>query len=61
MISKEKMNFYELKINALEGQALDLSQYKGRYILCVNVASKCGYTPQYADLQKLQDQYKDIW
>lgn len=59
MISEENMNFYELKINALGGQALDLSQYKGRYILCVNVASKCGYTPQYADLQKLQDQYKD--
>jgi glutathione peroxidase len=59
LISDNVMSFYELKINSLDGQPMDLEQYKGKYILCVNVASKCGYTPQYADLQKLQDQFKE--
>lgn len=48
---------YELKINAIDGKMIDLVQYKGKTLLIVNTASKCGYTPQYADLQKLQDTY----
>jgi glutathione peroxidase len=36
-----------------------MSDYKGKYVLCVNVASKCGYTYQYEELQQLQDQYKE--
>lgn len=48
---------YDLKMNAIDGKMIDLSQYKGKTLLIVNTASKCGYTPQYADLQKLQDSY----
>ncbi len=36
-----------------------MKDFEGKYVLCVNVASKCGYTPQYADLEKLYEQYKD--
>lgn len=50
---------YDIEINTLNGKPLDLSNFKGKYILFVNVASKCGFTPQYEDLQKLHDTYKD--
>jgi glutathione peroxidase len=50
-------SFYEFKIPSLEGDTIDFSKYKGKKILIVNVASKCGNTPQYADLQKLHEQY----
>ncbi|WP_178984126.1 glutathione peroxidase [Winogradskyella helgolandensis] len=59
MIATAKQSVYDIKINSLQGQALDLHQFKGKKILFVNVASKCGFTPQYRDLQKLQDTYKD--
>jgi glutathione peroxidase len=52
-------SIYNIKINSLTGNPIDLSQYKGKYILFVNVASKCGFTGQYKDLQKLYDTYKD--
>jgi len=47
----------EMKL--IDGSACDLSQYKGKVVLIVNVASRCGYTGQYAGLQKLYDAYKD--
>lgn len=50
-------SMYELKVNSIDGKMVDLSQYKGKTLLIVNTASKCGYTPQYADLQKLHDMY----
>lgn len=50
---------YDFKMNSLEGEVIDFSKYKGKTLLIVNVASKCGFTPQYADLQQLQDQYGD--
>jgi glutathione peroxidase len=50
-------SLYDLKVNSIDGKLVDLSQYKGKTLLIVNVASKCGYTPQYADLQKLHDMY----
>lgn len=53
-----KMSIYDIKINALNGKPMLLSDYKGCYILIVNVASKCGFTPQYKALQKLYDTYK---
>jgi glutathione peroxidase len=43
----------------LDGKPVDLSQFKGKVTLVVNVASRCGYTPQYADLEKLYEAYKD--
>lgn len=57
--SETPASLYEVSINSLEGTNLDLEQYKGKKILFVNVASKCGFTPQYEDLEKLQDTYAD--
>ena len=52
-------SIYDIEINSLEGNSINLSEYKGKMILIVNVASECGFTKQYADLQKLYDQYQD--
>ena len=48
---------YDFKMNSIDGEEIDFSAYKGKSLLIVNVASKCGYTPQYADLEKLHEQY----
>lgn len=47
------------EMKKIDGTAVDLADYKGKVVLIVNVASKCGATPQYAGLQKLYDTYKD--
>ena len=47
------------RMDDIDGDPVDLAQYKGRVVLLVNVASKCGYTPQYEGLQKLYETYKD--
>ena len=49
---------YDFKVMGLDGSPINLSQYKGKKILIVNTASKCGYTPQYADLEKLYTTYQ---
>ncbi|MBN3519490.1 glutathione peroxidase [Algoriphagus lutimaris] len=51
--------FYDFKMKDLDGKEIDFSQYKGEKLLIVNVASKCGYTPQYAALQELNEKYGD--
>lgn len=51
-------SIYDFKVEALTGGTIDFAKYKGKKILIVNTASKCGYTPQYEDLQKLYDKYK---
>lgn len=50
---------YSIPITSLQNNPIDLSQFKGKKILFVNVASQCGFTPQYKDLQKLHEQYQD--
>ena len=52
-------SFYALKTTTLGGKPADLSTYAGKVTLVVNVASQCGFTPQYAGLQKLYDELKD--
>ncbi len=54
-----KQSIYDLKIDGIDGVALDLNQFKGKKILFVNVASKCGFTKQYDGLQELYDTYKE--
>lgn len=52
-------SIYDFKVNSLDGKEIDFSKYKGKTLLIVNVASECGFTPQYADLQKLHNEYGD--
>jgi glutathione peroxidase len=53
------MSLYDLTTNTLQGKPHPLSLYKGKVSLVVNTASECGFTPQYAGLQKLYDDYRD--
>ncbi len=52
-------SIYDFKIKSLEGEEIDFTKYKGKNLLIVNTASKCGYTPQYGDLENLHEQYGD--
>ena len=52
-------SIYNIKINSLAGNAINLSNYKDKMLLIVNVASECGFTSQYKDLQELYDTYQD--
>ena len=59
MIATTGESIYDFKINSLEGKEIDFAKFKGKNLLIVNVASKCGFTPQYADLEKLHDEFGD--
>jgi len=52
-------SIYEFKMMSLDGKEIDFAQYKGKKLLIVNTASKCGKTPQYEGLEKLHEQFKD--
>lgn len=54
-----KTSIYDIEINTLQGKPINLSDFKDKHILFVNVASKCGFTPQYKELQKLHETYKN--
>ena len=56
--NSKKMNLYNIKINSLDGSPINLRDFKGQYLLFVNVASECGFTGQYEGLQRLYDNYK---
>lgn len=53
------MSIYDIEINSLNNTPIRLSDFKGKHILFVNVASKCGFTPQYKELEELHNTYKD--
>lgn len=54
-----KESLYNIEINSISGEKINLADYKGKKILFVNVASECGFTPQYDGLQELYELYKD--
>ena len=58
-ISDNSKILFDFKINSISGDELSLSDFKGKTVLLVNVASNCGFTKQYDDLQKLYDNYRD--
>jgi glutathione peroxidase len=54
-----KINVHDFKVNLIDGTQKNLADYKGKALLIVNVASECGYTPQYEPLQELYDRYQE--
>mgnify|MGYP000405564394 FL=1 len=57
--AQEAKSIHSFKVKALDGKTIDFSKFKGKKILIVNTASECGFTPQYEDLEKLYETYKD--
>ncbi|MEX6698224.1 glutathione peroxidase [Peribacillus frigoritolerans] len=53
------MSIYEFEVNKINGDTISLEEYKGKVMIIVNTASKCGFSPQYDDLQSLYVQYKE--
>lgn len=53
----QSLTFHDYKVETIDGEMISLSQFKGKKVMVVNTASKCGLTPQYTDLQKLYDTY----
>ena len=58
-MSLSAQSFYDFDAKNIKGETIPMANYKGKVVLVVNVASKCGYTPQYAGLEKLNKKYKD--
>ena len=57
--SNAQASIYDIAINDINGEPIDLEDFKGKYIFFVNVASECGFTPQYAGLEELYKQFED--
>ncbi len=57
LLGADKMSIYDIEVKSIDGENIKLSKYENRVVLIVNVASKCGYTGQYAGLQKLHEKY----
>lgn len=58
-VSDAQKTLHDFSFTTLDGKTISFSQFKGKKVLIVNTASRCGYTPQYADLQELYEQKKD--
>lgn len=56
----QSKSFYDFKVKTLEGNDFDLSSLKGKKVMVVNTASKCGNTPQYKDLEEVYETYRDV-
>ena len=59
MQAQKISSVHDFKVTSLDGETIDLSSFKGKKILIVNTASRCGYTRQYKDLEELHNKYKD--
>ena len=59
LVAGEKMSIYDFEVTDIDGKTVSMSKYKGKVLLIVNVASECGFTPQYEGLEKLYEKYKD--
>lgn len=51
------MSIYDFKLKGIDGEEISLEKYKGKVLIIANTASKCGFTPQYADLEKIYEKY----
>jgi glutathione peroxidase len=58
-LSAEPKSIYDFTMRSIDGQQVSLKSYHGKVVLLVNVASRCGFTPQYAGLEALYEKYKD--
>ena len=56
-LQSQDTNFYSFTVETIDGKEISLEEFEGKKVLVVNVASKCGFTKQYADLQKLYEEY----
>ncbi|HYW94077.1 MAG TPA: glutathione peroxidase [Bacteroidales bacterium] len=59
LVASAQVSFYDFTVKDINGNDFNFSQLKGKKVMVVNTASKCGFTPQYADLEKLYEKYKD--
>jgi glutathione peroxidase len=59
-IFSQSPSFYDFKVKTLEGKEFDFSSLKGKKVMVVNTASKCGFTPQFKDLEELYEQYGQV-